>query len=359
MNVQEALKYLRIVRKWWWVIVLLTVSTVGTMLAVTLLTEVRYRATVTLYVSAPPPQEVPLYSSFGRQVVQDEIDRAQASLSELMLEGDIAYRVLETLPDVHMRGADLRDRIEIDIPQNSQLMKVSVLAPDPETAALLADAVVDTSVARYGQLLAQPTGNTRKFIEQELETTREELQTAEAALTQFQIANKIGSLNDAISSHYSLIRSLRMQRDLAQAGEDPVNDQALKETILKREAELQALIGLSAEYNELLDRVSRARATYSYLLDKRTEAQIIENQILEMGSIQVITPARPPIKPISAITGKLIVLGAVVSLLFGVILAFVLEYLAVSGTFRSFKKLFEEPQEVAPPSNVSQLVDAQ
>jgi uncharacterized protein involved in exopolysaccharide biosynthesis len=176
--------------------------------------------------------------------------------------------------------------------------------------------------------------------------TREELTAAEAELAQFKIANKLGDLNSAINSHYNLGRSLTMQRDLAWVEGDKARAQALEEVILKREAELQNMIGLSAEYYELVDRVERVRATYDYLLDRRSEAQIKENQILEMGSIQVITPARPPQKPVSAIDSKLIVLGSVVSILAGVLLTFLLEYLEVAGAFRGFQTLSQRSEMV-------------
>ena len=84
----------------------------------------------------------------------------------------------------------------------------------------------------------------------------------------------------------------------------------------------------------MLDRVERARSTYNFLLDKRAEAQIKENQILELSSIQIITPAYPPKRPVSAISSKLIVLGVVMSLLVGMLLTFLLEYLEISGSFR-------------------------
>ena len=347
MGIQDISKYLGIIRKWWWVIALLFGATVGTMLALAFLTEAQYEATVTVQVSAPPPQEVPLYSEFGRQVLRSEIGYTQAGFSELLLEGDVPYLALETLPDVPMTGGELRDRITVDIPDNSQLMRVQVRASDPDTAALLANTIVKVSLQRYGQLLAQPTSNTRKFIERELDVAREELSTAEAGLVQFQIANKIGTLGNAINTHYELIRSLRFQRDLALAEGEAARARGIEEIILEREAELQNLIGLSAEYNELADRVERARATHDYLLDKRTEAQIKENQILELGSIQIITPARPPRKPVAALSSKLIVLGAVASVLASVLLAFLFEYLEISGAFRGFQRLTER-SEMAP-----------
>jgi uncharacterized protein involved in exopolysaccharide biosynthesis len=346
MEIQDLLKYFRIIRKWWWVVILLFGATVGTMLVIAFLTEVQYEATVTVQISAPAPQEVPLYSEFGRQSVRDEIVRTRDSFSELLLEGDIPYRALEALPDIQMRGGELRDRITIDIPENSQLMHVRVRASDSETVALLANTLVETGLERYGQLLAQPTANTRQFIERELEVTREELTAAEAELAQFKIANKLGDLNSAINNHYNLGRSLTMQRDLAWAEGDKTMAQALEEVILKREAELQNMIGLSAEYYELVDRVERVRATYDYLLDRRSEAQIKENQILAMGSIQIITPARPPQQPVSAIGNKLIVLGSVVSILAGVLLTFLLEYLEVTGAFRGFRTLSQRSEMV-------------
>ena len=108
MEKNEQGTYFAIVRKWWWVIGLLFVATVGTMLTLYLISEPQYQASVTLQVSAPPPQEVPLYSTIGRQALSDEIARTQTSLQELLSEGDVAYRVLRDLPDIPMKGGDLK-----------------------------------------------------------------------------------------------------------------------------------------------------------------------------------------------------------------------------------------------------------
>ena len=346
----EILGYLKIIRKWWWVIVLLFVATVGTMLAVAVLSETQYEAIVTVQVSAPPPQEVPLYSQFGRQALNDEIAQTRASFSELLLEGDAPYRTLDALPDVSMRGSDLRDRITVDIPISSQLLRIGVRASDPETASLLANTLVETGLQQYGQLQAQSTVSARNFIGQELEVVREELRSAEAELIQFQVKNKVGDLEGAINGQYDLIRSLRMQSDLARIEGNVTRAQAIEKTILEREVELQNMIGMSAEYVELVDQVERARSTYNFLLDRRAEAQIKENQILESTYIQIITPARPPSRPVLAISGKLIVLGAVVSILGGVLLTFLLEYLEISGAFRGLEKLSERQEVVTLPN---------
>lgn len=331
---KEIEQYLKIIRKWWWVIALLLGTTLGTMLIFSFMAEPEYEATVTVQVSAPPPQEVPLYSYFGRSVLSEEIAQTQISFIELLQEGNVAWLALKALPEVPMAGGELRDKITVEIPENSHLMRTSVRAPAPELAAQLANAVVEVGLQEYGRLQAQPTVNTRKFIERELEAARAELRVVEKELAQFQIDNKISTLGQAINRQYDLMEDLQMRSDLARAGGDTAMAQALDEIILVHEAELQNLIGISSEYQELVDRVDQARTTYSFLLDRLAEARIKENQILELSSIQVITPARPPDKPVSAISDKVIILGAVVSFLVGVLLTFLLEYLEIIGVLR-------------------------
>jgi len=348
MGIQEVRKYFSIIRKWWWVIALLVGGAVGTMLAITILTETQYEATVTVQVSAPPPQEVPLYSQFGRQALQEEIAQTQGTLTEFFQAGDVAWRVLETLPDIPMSGNELQGKISVEIPESSQLMRISVHAADPEMAALLANTAVDLGLERFGQLSAQPTVNTRQFIEQELATARVELNSAATKLAQFQITNKVGQLDRAIDKQYDLIRSLDIEQDLARASGDLAKQEALQEIVLEREVELQDMIGLTAEYNELAEHVERARANFEFLLQSKTQAQIKENQILELTSIQIITAARPPRNPVSAINNKIIVLGAVVSLVAGVLLTFFLEYIEITGASRNNLQHRPEQAEIVP-----------
>ncbi|MFZ5917467.1 MAG: hypothetical protein ACOYZ7_11065 [Chloroflexota bacterium] len=351
MQTQEVMQYVRIVKKWWWLVALLFVATVATMVALAILTETQYEAVVTLQISAPPPEEDPLYSQYGKQAVNDEIALTRTSFSELVLEGDIVYRALETLPDIHMRGGDLRDQITVDLPASLQLLRIRVRNSDPDTAALLANTLVEVGLQRYGELSAQSTTNTRQFIEQELEIIRAEREAAEAELTQFQIANKLKTLGGAVDNLDSLIRQLSLQRDLAQSEGDTAKVQTLETILLERETELQNMIGLSTEYNTLYDRVERARTSYDFLVDRWSESRIKENQILKVGFIQIITPALPPLNPVSVISGKLIALGAIVSLLVGVLLAFLLEYLEISGVFRGLHRFSERPQMAVTSGN--------
>ena len=340
---KEIIRYWNVIRKWWWIIVLLVGATVGTMLTIILFSEPQYKAVATVRISAPPPQEVPLYSTFGRQALRDEIEQTQSSFSELLLEGDVAYRVLKDLPNVPMKGNDLRQRTAVDIPEGSNLMRISVKAPESEMAALLTNAVTEAGLTQFAELAAQPTAGQRKFIEQQLDVAQQQYAIAETELTQFQVTNKIGSLSTAIDRQYDLIRVLKTQRDEAQVAGNATKRDALDKIVLEREAELQNLIGLSSEYYTLVGRVDRARDTYNFMLNKKAEAQIKEAQILELGSVQIITLARPPARPAVLLDSKIVVLGAVVSLLAGVLLAFFLEYLDVTGSFEGMRAMGTKP----------------
>lgn len=349
MQIQDIIKYLKIIRKWWWVIALLFLTTVGTMVTIAFLTETQYEATVTVLISAPPPQEAPLYSQFGRSALSEEIVRTRDSFSELLVEGQTPGVTLAALPDVEMTADELRENITLENPDSVNLLRLHVLAPRAKLAARLANKLIEVGLEQYGELLASPTIRTRTFIEQQFELAKEELDAAQVELEQYKIENKIGDMNSAVNSQQDLIKNLRLQSDRARVAGDTAEVQELEKIILEREAELQNIIGLSAEYSDLVSRVEQAHSTHAFLLSRKTEAQIKENQIRELASIQVITPARPPKRPVAAINNKVIVLGAIASLMAGALLTFLLEYLEVTGVFRAYRR--EAPPEMVTASD--------
>lgn len=354
MRVQDFKQYLKIIRKWWWVIVLLFVATVGTMTVIAFVAPKEFEAVVTVQVSAPPPEEAPLYSQYGREALRDEIELARTSFSQLLEKGDVVFRTLQELPDVRIGARELRDeRMVIDTLDSSELLHISVRTSDPKTAALLANKIVEMGLQRYGELRAQSTANTLNFIEEQLSFAQDELRKAEIELAQFQIANKLATLSRAMDNQYTLIRSLQIESNLARADGDLVKADALDKLILEREVELQNMIGLSAEYTALDDRVGRMRTTYNFLLDRLSEASIKENQIREVGFIQVITPAFAPDSPVLAVSDKMIILGGVASVLAGVLLTFLLEYMELSGAFRGQRRVRETPEMIPLPDNAT------
>jgi uncharacterized protein involved in exopolysaccharide biosynthesis len=333
MQSQDVIKFIRILQKWWWVSALLLGATLAAILVIVLTKQPLYQAAVTIQLSAPPPQEVPLFSEFGRQGLLQEIEQTRASLAEFMQAGDLAFRVLERLPNVDMSERELNDQIELELPDTSQLITVRVRAPDRELAALLANSVAEVGLERYAQLLAQPTTRTREFIEQQLSVAEAQLREAETNLEQFRLTHKVFDLDQTIDDQTRLLLALRQSSDAARTGGNAGQLPQLQQISLEREAELQALIQLAPEYNALLDRVKQARSSTNFLQEKRNEAQIKENQILAMSSIQIINTARPPRQALPGLSNSMIIFGIVSGLIASMLLALLLEFLETSGLF--------------------------
>jgi len=100
------------------------------------------------------------------------------------------------------------------------------------------------------------------------------------------------------------------------------------EMIAERAVDLEALIDLYDEYSALQRAYNRAASSYSFLLDKQNEATLKQLQAERLGYIQITEPARKPDAPEASKLPQLLAVGAVVSLLAGFILSFLLEFLA-------------------------------
>ncbi len=97
--------------------------------------------------------------------------------------------------------------------------------------------------------------------------------------------------------------------------------------IAQREAELSGLIGLHADYDNLQTAVTRAQNAYSFLADKAVEARLKEDQGLNAGYLQIVEPARIPTNPAPSQTLRLALVGGILAILAGIVLAFALEFI--------------------------------
>jgi uncharacterized protein involved in exopolysaccharide biosynthesis len=325
MFLRDLIVYARIVRRRWRLIVVLFVVTVVTTTLLSLRAKPFYRAWVKLQVGAAPPTDVSLYQSFRYDELQNQVAYTRAAFTELLSDRGLAWRTLSKV-ETTVGAEDLLAQTTVEAESGSNFVSVGVSAGTPEEAQVLANTLVEEALSYYGSLQAQSATAAREFISRELEAGREELSDAERALMQFKIENKIGSLDDDIRQRQNLVLSLLIARDTALAEGDLEKAANYDHIIAERQKELQELVGLSSEYESLVTTVNLTRGTYNLLLSKETEARIKENEILSVGFIQIVSPAQLPTKAISSFDPKIIVLSGVVSLIIGVILAFVWEY---------------------------------
>jgi uncharacterized protein involved in exopolysaccharide biosynthesis len=323
--------FLRVLFKWSWLILLLAASTAVTMWIVALRSDPMYRATVTIQISAPPPQEVPLFSTVDREAISQQIERTRDNVAQYLQASDVVRRMLARLPQIDMTENELSRLITVNLPTNSQLMDVSVLAPEPEMAALLANTVAEVGQEYYAELLAEPTELARVFIEGQLTRAEQQLLEAESALESFRVANRLYELDKTIENQTVLIRDLQRESDLALVEGRTEAYQSFQAVLTMREEELQTLIRLVPTYNQLAAHVRQERQDTEFLVEKRNEALIKENQILAMSTIRVISEAYPPRSRVPAFSNAIILLSLIASVAAGVMLALILEFLEISG----------------------------
>ena len=329
--------YWSIIYKRLWLILLLFVSTVGTIIGVSYLHPATYLASVRFEVTAPPPPDVVLFSTKIDYDPDIEILRTRDSFIDVITGGTVARQVIDIL-QLSMSSEELQENILIEEVQSNslqtqtpaqftrQLLKVGVKSTDAELAADLTNTLVNTALQRYGELRAQSKTTARKFITSQLEATGQELNQAQVLLIDFQIKNTVGDLSQAIALQQELIYELRKNRDLAQAQGKLEEVANFNNLILERGVELQNLVSLELEYANLKSAVEQNQATYELLLEKGTEATLKENEIRSLGFIQVNGTVDPPSSPLPKVRMSVLSLGGVLSIIVGVMLAFIWDY---------------------------------
>ena len=104
---------------------------------------------------------------------------------------------------------------------------------------------------------------------------------------------------------------------------------AAQETLIsQRSADLTQLISLSSEYSALVTDVQTAQADFEFLRAKAAEARLKERQATDVGSLQVVETAALPTTPAPSPVLRLTLLAALVSLLLGLMLALLLEFVS-------------------------------
>jgi polysaccharide chain length determinant protein (PEP-CTERM system associated) len=112
-------------------------------------------------------------------------------------------------------------------------------------------------------------------------------------------------------------------------------EKALITTIDEYKSKLENLAEKELILARLTREVTSTEKMYNILLEKQQEAMISE--AIKIGNIRVVEPALVPTKPISPNKSRNLLIGVLVSLMVGVTLAFILEYLDHS---------FKTPEEI-------------
>ena len=392
MGIGDFLIYLNIIRKRLWLIILLLIVTVSGIVFISATADPVYRASVRLQVVASEPQEVALFSSFRAGASATELATAQTDFIRALQSGIVAWQTIAEL-NLGIGAYDLLN--DLSITTEGPFISVQVQASDPEVAESLAVRHVENALIYYRTTRARPSTVIRQFIGEQLQEEQEKMSNAKKALLDFKLAHNLESLDREVMAIQDMIRNLLSQRDqtiLAIAGADAkivvyeteieealaladeaaekeytatadyykgvaraisnslINERATAEAkrievtelnrlIGERGAELTSLLNLTTEHDQLQRDLWQAENNYNFLWAKNNEAVLKEDQAMNVGFIQIVEPARRPDAPAASQMKLMLPVGAAASILGGIVLAFVLEFMqSVSAALREQRK---------------------
>ena len=361
----EILTYLRIIRKRWWVIVMLFVITI----AVILLNAVRekpvYRAYVKLQVLASESQEVALFSVTRTGSADEEIVAVQVDFDSALHSYYVAWQTINDL-NLGITAAELLEGVTVTA--EDEFLNVTFTADNPMDVEAIATRHVENAFKYYAQIRAKSASVALNFIQEQLAEEEKTLATAQGELLAFKVAHTVDSLEMEVTALQNQVRQLQLERaklvvererteaiaakyreEAAKA--DPKNPTVDYATlaigediaiagiraeearydmlIAEQQTRLEDLLKLTVENEDLLRAVSRSQSNYGFLADKETEARLKQTQANNVSFIQIVEPARMPDQPAASRTPKMLAVGVVLSLIAGIILAFVLEFLSL------------------------------
>jgi len=326
----DAARYARIIFTRLWLIILLVVATEGTVAAISYSQPLVYETSVRFQITTLPPSDVTLYQTTrSTSSSVDPLTATRTDFISVLTSEDVAWDTLEALK-LPMSGREVQQMVTVQQVPDSDFIILTVKAGNPQQAADLANGLITAAVKRYGDLNAQPLQSSETFIASQLDQTQKALQQARTNMAAFQASHKLGSLDTMISSQVSLIRSLQLNHDEAVAQGDQARAATYQSLMDQRSADLTALINLSGQYDDLQTQIDNLQTTYDFLQSKMTQAQLTDNEARNLDSVQVFGPARVPDQPNPRLSLSLMVLGAAVATVVGVLLAFLWEYLAPS-----------------------------
>lgn len=374
-------QYLAILRKRLWLILLTFAVTMTVILFGALTSKPVYQAAVRLQVIPTEFQSVDLYNLVRPSTETDVVNLTAFQFSQVVRSSRIAWQTIAQL-GLNTDADSLLQRLRAV--QDNDFMTVIVEANAPQEAEAIVTAQVENALASYRADRARPAVTAGEFINAQLAAAEKALSAAQAEYLRFKLAHNIESLEREILAHQDAVRELKRAKDgatveaarltariralEAEAAEaeaaaraavpdsnaetsatrrandlrssvavlrgDLAGQRAMEaeydRAIAQWETELTSLIGLNAEHTRLTDALAQAQNTRDFLANKAVEAQLKQEQGLTIGYLKVVEPARRPDQPLPNRTLQIALLGGLLSLLAGIILAFVIE-LAESG----------------------------
>jgi uncharacterized protein involved in exopolysaccharide biosynthesis len=352
-----------ILRKRIWMIVLLFAVTMTVILAGALTTRPVYESAVRLQIIPIESEQVALYGQANAASGGDVVELIAFQYGQLVRSSRVARQTINQLSlslstDELIKG--------LTTYQEYGFLTVVAAADSPQTAADMVTAQVENALVAYRADQSRPAVVQGEFIAGQLAEAEQAYANVEAELLRFKLSHTLDSLADEIAAYQRAVRDLRTRREDTSLAEAQLaariaalEEEATRTTedersaelrrtvanlradlagqrglqieldraIARWETELTSLIGLTDEHTRLTKAVTQARNTRDFLFNKSLEAQLKQRQGLSVGYLKVVEPARRTDRPLPSNTPRIALVGGVLSIVLGGVLAFAFEFI--------------------------------
>ena len=375
--------YLAIVRKRSWVILLIFAATMAIILFRTWKTPAAYRSTVAVAVIPSDPAEVTLFSRTQNFTPSTDYDIAQSQFTSIVQSQAIARQTLAET-GIQLTPAELLSSISATRDPIGDRVNVAVTTANPDDAEKLLAKQVELAVAEFRQTRTRQPEAMQKFLGTELEAADRDLVAAQAAVQRFKLDNGIESLDRELTAEQDDVRGLRNQQEDAEA--EAVRLEALADALEKQSKDalakaatfdaksadaaywrglahdlgttainrrvdaagqrarqnsaatrtaqhattLQSLITLGEQYQQLQDTLKQRQDNRDFIAGKVREVSLRQDQADAVGYLQILGVPTTPKTQLPTRTLQIALLGAVASIVAGIVLVFFLEFLEQS-----------------------------
>ena len=324
----EVVDLIKVVWRWLWLIIIAVVITVGILYFQTDTVPV-YSAEVVLFVSTPDREDVAATDEYTFTNDRDLIATAINSFVEIAQYQDVKERTQNELSIAEDY------QISVDAELGADFIYVSTLHESPELAQQIADAHAENAIEYYGELRALPSSQALQFFNQELADAQQELIDAQNALTSFHTTHNIIALDRELAIQEAVLEGLELSySELLLQNSNPLNPQVVPQSdiddvqqlIEARRTRIAELNHLKPEFEMLQAALTEARENLNSVTNQVDVTELREAFSSQAMFIQIIKPAALPDSPVNRRT-RILILGGLASLGFGILLAFFLDYL--------------------------------
>ncbi|HEX5418330.1 MAG TPA: Wzz/FepE/Etk N-terminal domain-containing protein, partial [Chloroflexota bacterium] len=252
-------------RKWWWLILTVTLVTVGATV-LRLRQSPSYEAQVTLEVTAPQVEDVSVLSQYRTVALQDQVTDAENNLTSILNDPAIFNR---TASQLGLPAGGTPYDVTVTPSREADFVTVTVDASSPDRAAVIANAHVRNALDYYGEARAKPAIATRDYLAAKLRTVQQQLSAARAAQTQLAVQSGVPDVATTASADLQLINTTTQQ------SQDVLNQMALD----RQRAQLQQQANLQ------LDAIQQTQTLLTQLRVARTQAAAQGNDVIQSTTL--------------------------------------------------------------------------